>query len=190
MRTISILVLTLILSVSLSAKKKGAPPMTAGGPGDRTCLTSKCHAGNDLNSGGANILIEGLPKAYTPNEIYDITLSLQQKDAKAWGFIGTVADQEGNGLGELISLKHQHTQILDDTRTKSRTSRRYISHTQKAIKGPKHGESPTWTFQWKAPESKTDTSSFYFAFNAANGNKKKTGDHIYTRSFTIPAATE
>lgn len=188
MRRSLIFLLTLMLSLSLYAKKKGAPPMTSGAPGDRTCLTSKCHAGNDLNSDKAKIVIEGLPKTYTPNEVYDITLHLQQDGAKHWGFIATVADTAGNGLGALISLKHQPTQLLDDSRTKSRTSRRYISHTQEGIKGPKKGESPTWTFQWKAPDSATEASSFFFAFNAANGNKKKTGDNIYTRSITIEPA--
>ncbi len=185
MRHVIIFVLSLFLVVSLSAKKKGAPPMTSGAPGDRTCLTSKCHAGNDLNSGKAEISIQGLPKVYKPNEIYDITLSLQQDGAKTWGFVATAADSAGEALGTLISLKHQYTQILDDSRTKSRTSRRYISHTEKSVTGPQKGESPRWTFQWKAPESATEASTFFFAVNAANGNKKKTGDYIYTRSVTV-----
>ncbi len=190
MRIASILLLSLLLSVPLIAKKKGAPPMTSGAPGDRTCLTSKCHAGNDLNSDKADILIHGLPKAYTPNEIYDITLSLKQDGAKTWGFIATAADTEGNGLGKLISKKDEPTQLLDDTRSKARTSRRYISHNAKGIKGPKKGQSPSWTFQWQAPATAADTSAFYFAFNAANGNKKKTGDYIFTRSVSVPPAKE
>ena len=190
MRQVTIFLLTLIMAVSLSAKKKGAPPMTSGAPGDRTCLTSKCHAGNDLNTDMALITIEGLPEVYTPNEIYDITMKIEQKGAKAWGFIATAADSAGNGLGELISLKSQYTQKLDDSRSKARTSRRYLSHTTKSIKGPKKGESPSWTFQWKAPEAGTEPASFYFAFNAGNGNKKKTGDYIYTRSVTVEPPTE
>lgn len=190
MRHVSILLLSLLMTVSLSAKKKGAPPMTSGAPGDRTCLTSKCHAGNDLNTDNALISIEGLPKVYTPNEVYDITLKLEQKGAKTWGFIATSADSSGEGFGELISLKHQYTQILDDTRTKARTSRRYVSHTAKSIDGPEKGESPTWTIQWKAPESAAGPASFYFAFNAGNGNKKKTGDYIYTRAVTVDPPQE
>jgi len=190
MRRVLIFALTLLLSISLSAKKKGAPPMTSGAPGDRTCRTSKCHAGNDLNTDKATISIEGLPEVYTPNEIYDITLKLEQKGAKTWGFIATVADSAGDAQGTLISLKHQYTQVLDDKRSKTRTSRRYISHTQKRIKGPKKGESPSWTFQWKAPDAGAEASSFYFAFNAGNGNKKKTGDYIYTREITVPAVKQ
>ncbi len=185
MRLASIFILSLLLSVSLVAKKKGAPPMTSGAPGDRTCLTSKCHAGNDLNSGKAEIQINGLPKIYTPNEIYDITLSLTQKGAKTWGFIATAADADGNAHGELLTVKDQPIQLLDDTRSKKRTSRRYISHRVDGIKGPKKGESPTWTFQWQAPDSAASTTSFFFAFNAGNGNKKKTGDYIYTRTIDV-----
>jgi len=188
MRHVFIFALALFFTISLSAKKKGAPPMTSGAPGDRTCLTSKCHAGNDLNTDKAMISIEGLPEVYTPSEIYDITLKLEQAGAKNWGFIATVADSAGAAQGTLISLQDQHTQILDDKRSKTKTSRRYISHTVKGIKGPKKGESPSWTFQWKAPEVGAEASSFFFAFNAANGNKKKTGDYIYTREVTIAAS--
>ena len=185
MRHVIIFVLSLFLVVSLSAKKKGAPPMTSGAPGDRTCLTSKCHAGNDLNSGKAEISIQGFPKVYKPNEVYDITLRLQQKGAKTFGFIATAADAGGNAQGSLVSLKHQPTQLIADTKTKSRTSRRYISHTEKGVKASKKGASQAWTFQWQAPDSAVASSSFYFAFNAGNGNKKKTGDYIYTRTVTV-----
>ncbi len=185
MRHLLIFALSLSLTVSLSAKKKGAPPMTSGAPGDRTCHTSKCHAGNEINSGGAEISIQGLPKVYKPNEIYDITLSLQQKGAKTFGFVATVADEEGNGQGTLVSLESQPTQLIPDTKTKKRTSRRYLSHTQKGIKSAKKGESQAWTFQWQAPDEAASSSSFYFAFNAGNGNKKKTGDYIYTREVTV-----
>jgi len=185
MRHITIFVFSLLLAISVSAKRKGAPPMTSGAPGDRTCLTSKCHAGNDLNSDNAEISIKGFPKVYKPNEIYDITLSLQQKGAKTFGFIATVADEKGNAQGKLVSLNDQPTRLLDDKKTKSRTSRRYISHTAKGIKAAKKGVSQEWTFQWQAPDSTGTSSSFYFAFNAGNGNKKKTGDYIYTRTMTV-----
>jgi hypothetical protein len=179
-----------MMSVGLWAKKKGAPPMTSGAPGDRTCLTSKCHAGNDLNTDKANILIEGLPKAYTPNEVYEITLSLQQEGAKKWGFIASATGSEGQALGSLLPDDKTDTQLLSNEKYKSRTDRQYISHTEKSVDGPKKGESPTWKMSWKAPSEMSDVASFYFAFNAANGNKKKTGDHIYTRELQIPAAAD
>jgi len=186
MHHILIFTLTLFLAIPLSAKKKGAPPMSSGAPGDRTCLTSKCHAGNDLNSDKAKISIEGIPKNFVPNEVYDVTVHMEQAGMKKWGFQATVADEEGEEAGTLISSKDQPTQLLDDTRTKSRTSRRYISHTEQGIKGPEKGESQTWTFQWKAPADTTAvTPTFYFALNAANGNTKKTGDFIYTRQFEV-----
>ena len=54
MRFTTIIVLTLLLTIGLQAKKKGAPAMASGAPGDRTCNSGKCHAGNDLNSEKAN----------------------------------------------------------------------------------------------------------------------------------------
>jgi len=190
MHRIYIFALMLILAVSLSAKKKGAPPMTAGAPGDRTCLTSKCHAGNDLNSEKATIKIEGLPKIYTPGEIYIITLQVEQTRAKAFGFQATVADANGKASGRLTPSKNAGVKLLDDAKYKSRTDRQYLTHIEKSTKALKKGVSQQWAIQWVAPESPADSSTFYFAFNAGNGNKKTTGDYIYTRSVVVPPATE
>lgn len=190
MRVITILMLSLLLCANLAAKKKGAPGMSAGAPGDRSCNSKKCHAGNELNSDKGSIFIEGLPKTYTPNEIYEISLRMEHPGAKRWGFQVTVANDEGDASGLLLNTEDQPTHILDNTRFKSRTNRQYLTHNVKGIKGPKKGKSDTWIIQWKAPEAAIDTSSFYFAFNAGDGNKKKTGDYIYTRTMTIPPATE
>ena len=164
--------------------------MAAGAPGDRTCLSSKCHAGNDLNSEKAIIQIDGLPAVYSPGEIYEITLQLEQAGAKKFGFQATVADEAGMAFGTLTSLEGQDTQLLSDARYKTKTNRQYLTHTIKGINGPKKGESPVWKMQWQAPEVASSSSLFFFAFNAANGNKKKTGDYIYTRSYEIKPATE
>ncbi len=185
MRVTKISILILVLALSLFAKKKGAPPMAAGAPGDRTCSNKKCHAGNELNSDKATIYIEGLPEVYTPNEIYEIAIHFEQVKAKKWGFQVTVADENGDALGTLMSVKGQKTQLLDNARYKSRTSRQYLTHTVKGISGSKKGQSPTWKFQWQAPDTALASSSFYFAFNAGNGNSKKTGDYIYTRSMEV-----
>ncbi|NQV14401.1 hypothetical protein HQ531_03000 [bacterium] len=177
--------ITIFLCTAVSAKKKGAPGMSAGAPGDRTCNSKKCHAGNELNSDKAKIFIAGLPKIYTPNEIYEITLRFEQPGAKRWGFQATVANDKGDAIGSLISVKGQETHIQDNARYKSKTNRQYLTHTKKGILGSEKGKSPSWIIQWKAPETVVDTSNFYFAFNAGNGNNKDTGDFIYTRSFRV-----
>ncbi len=189
MRLTIILILALLLQTNLHAKKKGSPPMAANAPGDRTCLTSKCHAGNDLNTDKATIEIRGLPVVYTPGEIYEITLHLEQAKAKKFGFQTTVADTNGQASGTLAVLDDQKTQLLDNTRYKTKTNRQYLTHTLKGITGPHKGQSPIWKVQWQAPAEANGPASFFFAFNAANGNKKKTGDYIYTRSFAVMPAS-
>ena len=190
MRSVIVLILISLFTFLAFGKKKGSPAMAAAAPGDRTCAASKCHASNELNSGNAEIFIEGLPKFYQANEIYEISLRLKQKKAKTWGFQATVADENGDAVGTLISMKGQKTQLLDPNRYKSKTNRQYITHTLSGIRGPKKGTSPTWKVQWQAPDSAGVNPVFHFAFNAANGNKKKTGDHIYTRRILVSAATE
>jgi hypothetical protein len=190
MQKFFITLLITVLTIPAFAKKKGSPPMAAGALGDRTCAASKCHASYELNSGDAEISIEGLPDAYKANEIYDLTLSLKQKKAKVFGFQATVSDDNGNAVGQLISIKGENTQLLDDARYKSQTNRQYITHTNNGIKAPKKGISQTWKIQWQAPDTAAVNPSFYFAFNAGNGNNKKTGDKIYTRKVTVSPSTE
>lgn len=182
MRLFIVYLLILSLTSFAFGKKKGSPPMSAGAPGDRSCATSKCHAGSDINSGDAKIFITGVPQKFVPNEIYDISLHLSQRGAKKWGFEVTVADSLGNASGHLISLEGQPTQILNNARYRSRTNRQYITHTEDGISGSEKGTSPIWSFQWQAPDSGSGVSTFYFGINAANGNNKKTGDHIYMRT--------
>ena len=191
MRLTTAIALILILALSIHAKKKGAPAMASGAPGDRTCHASKCHADNELNSDKAKIFLEGIPKKFIPGKVYNISLHLEQPGMKKWGFQATVVNEQGRAVGTLISVKEQNTRILDTTRYKSRTDRQYITHSLSGIKGPKKGVSPTWQIQWRAPADTTAvTPSFYFALNAANGNNKKTGDFIYTRTITVKSAID
>ncbi|MCF7807723.1 MAG: hypothetical protein K9M49_00595 [Candidatus Marinimicrobia bacterium] len=190
MRSLIIFTFVTILAFPVFAKKKGAPPMAAGANGDRTCAASKCHASYDLNSGDAKIFIEGLPEKYTANEVYEITLQLEQKRGKLWGFQATVADEEGMRVGKIISMEGQNTQLLPEEKYKSRTNRQYITHTVSGIRGSEKEKSPAWKIQWQAPDTSLVSPSFYFAFNVGNGNKKKTGDHVYTRVVTIAPDTE
>ena len=190
MRILTIITLSLFLTVGAFAKQKGAPPMASGAPGDRTCLSSKCHAGAELNAGDAQIVIEGLPKVYTANEIYTITLKIEQSGPRVWGFQATVADSAGAAVGSLKPDSDSMTQLLNDENYRSRTNRQYVTHTEKGSHGPKKGVSPSWKIQWQAPSEASAVSTFYFAFNAANGNKKKTGDYIYTRSIEVQPAIQ
>ena len=64
MRSVIVLILISLFTFPAFGKKKGSPAMAAAAPGDRTCAASKCHASNELNSGNAEIFIEGLPKFY------------------------------------------------------------------------------------------------------------------------------
>ncbi len=164
--------------------------MSSGASGDRTCQTSKCHGDYDLNSGNAKITIQGLPEVYSANAIYEITLQIEQSDAKVFGFQATAADENGKAIGTLTPSEGADIQILDSESYATKSNRQYLTHTLAGINGPKKGTSPTWKIQWQAPDSTASTSSFSFAFNAGNGNKKKTGDYIYTRSIQVNPAKD
>ncbi len=186
MHKTSILLMTLLITAGSGfAKVKGAPPMASGVPGQRSCMSSKCHGQYELNSGKAVIEISGLPEKYKTGESYEITLSMKEKGKKVFGFEVSVANADIAPVGELQVADAKHTQLIESTRYAAYSNLQFLTHTAKGIRGPKKGFSQEWKFSWQAPDSLAGAANFYFAFNAGNGNKKKTGDRIYTRSFEI-----
>lgn len=186
MKRISVVLIILALLTGITiAKEKGAPPMTAGAPGERTCSTSKCHAGSEINSGKAVVKFQGLPETVEGGKIYNLTLSLEEKGTRSYGFQVTVVDASGAPVGTLIPGEDGKTQLIDPARYADYSKLQYLTHTKTGAKAVKRGISQEWTFQWQAPDSVSSIPSFYLAMNAADGNHKKTGDHIYTRQYDI-----
>lgn len=186
MKRLFIVFIALIVASNFSfAKVKGAPPMATGAPDDRTCSSSKCHAGSDINSGDAVVTLQGLPESVEAGKIYDLTLTVEQKGSRYFGFQVTVVDEAGEPTGTLIVSDVENTQLIDPARYAEYSNRQYLTHTQGGAKAAKKGLSREWTFQWQAPDSVASIPSFYLAANAADGNKKKTGDEIYTRQYGI-----
>jgi hypothetical protein len=151
-------------------------------------MSSKCHGDFELNSGDGEIIIKGLPEKYVPGETYDIVISMTQDKKKAWGFQATVASADAKPVGQLMADDSPAIQKID-TKAYARFSElEFLTHTSKGTRGPKTGISPEWAFQWQAPAEAEGVANVYVALNAGNGNKKKTGDYVYTRSFAISPA--
>lgn len=163
---------------------KGPPPAATNAPGEDACQAGRCHTQYPLNSSSGTLRLEGVPKKYRPGEKYALTVSLAQKGQKRWGFQLTALDSTHQPSGVLIlsagHLTQTKTEVMPDD-----SKRQYIGHTAEGTYPGKANGPVTWELLWQAPSKDIGPVYFYTAANAANFNKKPSGDYIYTRIDTV-----
>ncbi|MDI6783950.1 MAG: hypothetical protein QME64_07635 [bacterium] len=161
---LGILLSVFLFPVIVFAYSSG-PPDAHTRPPD-TC--THCHKGSPLNSGGGLFQLVGVPTKYTPLSKYPITVKLEQKGQKRWGF------ELKATAGTILIIDSTNTQVSANTYLKQTLSGTYAGNTSGAI----------WSFKWQAPSTSIDTIIFYAAGNAANNDNSKAGDYIYTTIVT------
>jgi len=174
------LIFLTLLSISVLAfsNARGPKNKRTGAPGESICVASDCHIDYEVNSGPGTLTLTGIPETYTPGNTYPITIQLQQKGQQRWGFQVTVINDQGIRSGEIVKFDDGSMQLeTDDVEGKERF---YLKHTRRGTHQGEQDGPVQWQFVWKAPESGEGVISFYAAGNAANGNRKPTGDYIYT----------
>ncbi len=165
----------------VGANASGPPPQHTNAPSEGNCTA--CHSDFPINSGSGNVLIAGVPANYELDQIYQITVTVNQGDGVIFGFQLTAVDKNGAEVG-MFSLPNQtpaQTQIVDgfvDTNI-----RRYVEHTLSGTTPTEFG-TKSWNFMWKAPSMDAGPIGFYAAGNAANSDGDTTGDQIYTTAQT------
>ena len=153
------------------------PNGRTGAPGQTTCASGNCHNSYTLNSGSGEIHING-PSIYSPGEIYNFTLNINQANQDRWGFeLCSLTDEMDQG-GIINLTDNINTQI-------SLTSG--LTYLKQTTNGTFDGQPniAEWGFEWEAPMVGMGPITFYFSGNAANGNGTRTGDYIYIDNFTL-----
>ena len=178
---IGLLIGILIFSAPPSfTNQDGAPVARTNAPGERTCNTSGCHAGNDLNSGSGNLTVAlrqngNTVSQYSPGETYTVRLTLTDQDMRVAGFQITSLDSSNDRAGAF--------QAGQKTELKIGQNRQYLTHSSTFT--ALNTDTQTWKLTWEAPTSDKGAVTFYAAGNAANGNSSPTGDFIYASSNTV-----
>jgi hypothetical protein len=145
-----------------------------GAPGDQGNCTA-CHTGN-VNSGPGSVSVNGIPLAYTPGQVYPLTVTVQQNGRQKFGFQMTAIDAGNNRAGTLAPLSGE-TQINP---IQGQGDRQYIEHTQPGTGG---AGTRSWQIQWTAPATDIGAVRFFVAGNAANNDGTQNGDSIYLNSY-------
>jgi len=181
LKTIRIVAAALLSSPALLLSYSTGPdPKLAGAPGDQTCVV--CHSGTALNAGGGSAaLVSSAGTTYSPGQTQTLTLTINDSKARAYGFQITarlVSDLVSGQAGDFVSGPSQLI-LCEDGTPKSggscgaRAPVQFIEHHSPS-------QSSTINISWTPPSSNLGPVTIYAAANAANGDGRNTGDHIYT----------
>lgn len=169
LKSIVILLAVAIVAFSFSS---GVPEGHTGAPGEVNCTS--CHQTHALNSGDGSLSITVSTAAYTPGEVYEVTVEVMDDSLERAGFQLTALDENLEQAGTITDFNEEVLEL------NNADGRQYIYHIDAS-------DQNSWSFQWQAPETNRGEVTFYAAGNAANGDFSNDGDYIYTDSLAISA---
>lgn len=176
------LVQSSFLNFSTTAASSGPPTSHTDAPGEANCTS--CHENFELNSGGGQLLISGLPKNYLPNQQIPVTVTLNHNGGIRYGFQMTAIDKNGLMTGSYVlpAASPQPLQVVNGFVNGNQRS--YIEHTLDGVT-PTEFNTKSWNFTFTAPPTRGGKIRFFAAGNGGNSDGSSDGDYIYTTSNAI-----
>ena len=157
---------------------EGAPPGFSGGFTEQSC--DACHFHAAPNAGPGRLALDGVPDRFAAGESYRVTVSLTQPAMKLAGFQLTARfKDDGTQAGALAAESSPNTRVGIDTQS----GVQYAGHRREGA-APAAPDASRWTIVWTAPSTKRAVV-FHVAANAANGDERADGDHVYTATREI-----
>lgn len=169
-----------------SASASGPTNSHTNAPGEANCTV--CHTEFPVNSGVGEVLIEGLPQNYLPNQEIPITVTVNDADAVIYGFQMTAIDSEGRRIGTYTLPMENPQEVQTISGFVEGNLRDYIQHTSAGTIPTEFG-TKSWSFTWTAPPVRVGKIGFYAAGNAADSSGSTNGDYIYTTSTAMLSGT-
>ena len=163
----------------------GAPPSSAGAPGETTCAKSGCHTGQNVNSGTGitSFTFSDNIETYSPGETYPITVSITQDGINRFGFeCVAIVNNDSTNAGTFIITNAVRTQVLPGS--KEFEGREYVTYTYNGTNPYTDGVGK-WSFDWQAPATDVGPVTFYIATVAANNDGTDDGDLVYTKMYEV-----
>lgn len=179
---------------ALRADINGADPRMTGAPGDQTCVS--CHTGTALNGGGGavRIILPG-EASYQPGVKQRIEVEVADPTARRWGFELSArldSDASNGQAGSFAAGDSYERVICENGRSAPCSSASVIQFATHNNSGTRIGTSGSVRFavEWTPPGTDLGPVTLYAAGNAANGDGRNSGDHIYNTSVQLkPAVT-
>jgi uncharacterized protein (TIGR03437 family) len=183
-KTRTALALFVVGAPLMMATSGGAPAGTSGAPGESTCVA--CHGGQP-NGGSGKLQITfggGTPTSvFTPGQKTRLRVTIEDANARRWGFQLTARLEDGATAGSLQSVDGT-TQVVNQGGSQ------WITHTPSGTRTNTRGP-VSFEFDWTSPVASSASTPvvFYAAANAANGNGSTSGDQIYAATLRVTAAS-
>ena len=178
----------LFVPAMLLGYSSGPPAGVTGAPGDQTCVN--CHSGAPLNGGGGRAaLTSSAGSTYTPGQVQTLTLAITDLQAAVYGFemSARLASNPSNGQAGGFTAGSGQIVICTNETPKgnggcpANAALEFIEHTSPF-------QQSTITVTWTPPSSNVGPVTIYAAANAANGDFRPSGDHIYTAVLQLTPA--
>ena len=171
-----------LVGILVFAFSAGPPSGNTGGPGELTCAQAGCHTGTAVNGGPGSVTISA-PATYTSGATYPIHVVVSDSTAQRWGFEISARTLSGQQAGVLNPGNDGNSQLLSPL-----NGIQYVGHTLLGSRGGVTGN-VSFDFTWQAPDVSAGPVIFYAAGDGANNDFSTTGDHIYTTTATVQAAS-
>ena len=186
----------------LLAYVSGPDAGKSGVPGESTCV--ECHSGTPLNGGPGSVKVDFSAggQTYVPGVTQHLIVTVADPGMRRAGFqltarlAASAVTQAGSfipgtdGFSQTVCASADlSSEALPGPATcPSAQPLQYIEHTAQGARLTGAG-SLTFEFDWNPPSSDAGNVVIYVAGNAANGDLRPTGDHIYTKSYTLTSST-
>lgn len=173
------------LPLSVYGFSAGPPVGRNAVPADGGVVCTACHRTFALNSGVGKLSINAF--SYTPGVKQTITVTLDDPDARRWGFQLTARPKSDESKMAGTFTVSDETRVKcfpDDRDAPCNGDREFATHTQPATRPGTTGPR-VFTVEWTPPAEDVGEIILYAAGNAANGDFTPNGDHIYTTNLTI-----
>jgi uncharacterized protein (TIGR03437 family) len=195
-----------VIPVLIWAHAAGPDVGKAGVPGESTCNEVSCHVGTPLNGGGGSVAVT-FPNAlnYVPGVKQHLVVTISDPAQRKWGFQLTarLSSNSKTQAGSFASTDRFTAVVcgqsstdpaevfLDFGANQNCPAAKPLAYAEHTSFGTDRIQpnSETYELDWTPPATDVGNIVVYVAGNAANNDAQPTGDHIYTKSYTLTPAT-
>lgn len=178
MKKIYYLFSLVFVAITLQSGVTNSTQPPEGNTGATGSFCTGCHSTNALNTGGGNVVLNGLPSGgYVPNTQYPLSLTITHGAANRtkWGF--SIIAVRGSDVNTTVGT-------FSTTNANAAVNGSELSHNTAVATGP----SSTYTYnnlRWTAPANGSNGAvRFFFVGNAATGGTQF-NDFIYSGNSLI-----